>query len=59
MNNGARNLKHKSIFSKEYTENCSKEIFFIGSGWKNNPWTYEIKNLKGEKIGKRKKENRK
>ena len=59
MNNGVRNLKRKSIFSKEYTKNCSKEIFFIGSGLKNSPWTYEIKKLKGEKIGKSKKENRK
>ena len=31
--------KHKSIFSKVYTENWSREIFIINSVLKNHPWT--------------------
>ena len=45
-----RNTKHKNIFSKGYTENWSKEIFVIDSVLKTNTWTYEIKDLNGEKI---------
>ena len=39
-----------NIFSKGYTENWSREIFIIDSGLKTTPWTYEIKDLNGEKI---------
>ena len=45
-----RNTKHKNIFCKGYTENWSKEIFVIDSVLKTNTWTYEIKDLNGEKI---------
>ena len=38
------------VFSKGYTENCSREIFIINSVLKTNPWTYKIKDLNGEKI---------
>ena len=35
--------KYKNIFSKDYTENWSREIFIINSVLKTNPWTYKIK----------------
>ena len=40
--------KYKNIFSKG--ENWSREIFVIDSVLKTNPWTYKVKDLKGEKI---------
>ena len=40
--------KYKNIFSKG--KNWSREIFVIDSVLKTNPWTYKVKDLKGEKI---------
>ena len=45
-----RITKYKNISSKGYTEICSKEIFNIDPVLKANPWTYNIKDLNGEKI---------
>ena len=45
-----RITKHKNIFSKGYTENCSREIFVINSVLKTNPWTYKIKHSSREKV---------
>ena len=45
-----RITKYKNIFSKDYTENWSREIFIIDSVLKTNPWTYKLKDLNGEKI---------
>ena len=45
-----RITKSKNIFSKDYTENWSREIYIIDSVKKNNLWTYKIKDLNGEKI---------
>ena len=39
----------KSIFSKFYRENWSREIFLIDSLLKYNPRTYKMKDLNGEK----------
>ena len=50
VNNRVRITKYKNIFSKGYTENWSRKIFIIDSVSKTNPWTYKIKDLKGEKI---------
>ena len=40
-----RITNYKSIFSKGYTENWSKEMFVIDSVLKTNLWTYKIKDL--------------
>ena len=45
-----RITKDKKFFSKGYSKNWSKEIFFIDSVLKINPWTHKIKNSNGEKI---------
>ena len=50
VNDRARIIKYKNIFSKGYTENWSREIFIIDSVLKTNPWTYKLKDLNGEKI---------
>ena len=50
VNYGVRITKYINIFSKGYTENWSREIFFIDSILKTNPWTYKIKDLYREKI---------
>ena len=50
MNDRVRTIKYKNIFSKDYTENWSREIFIIDSVLKTNAWTYKIKDLSGEKI---------
>ena len=50
MNDRVRTIKYKNIFSKDYTENWSREIFIIDSVLKTNAWTYKIKDLNGEKI---------
>ena len=42
--------EYKNIFYKIYAENCSREIVIIHTVLKANPWIYEIKDLKGEKI---------
>ena len=45
-----RITKYKNIFSKRYTRNWSREIFFIDSVLKTNSQTYKMKDLNGEKI---------
>ena len=50
MNDRVRTIKYKNIFSKDYTENWSREIFIIDSVLKTNAWTYKLKDLNGEKI---------
>ena len=49
VNERLRNLKHKNMFSKDCTENWSREMFIIDSVLKTNPWTDKIKNWNGEK----------
>ena len=48
-----RIIKYKNVFSKDYTENWSREIFIIDSVLKTNPWSYEIKDLNGEKNNRK------
>ena len=50
VNDRVRITHYKNIFSKDYTENWSREIFIIDSVLKTNPWTYNIKNINREKI---------
>ena len=50
VNDSVRITKYKNIFSKGYTEKCSREILIIDSVLKTNPWTYKIKDLYGEKT---------
>ena len=50
MNDRVRTINYKNIFSKDYTENWSRETFIIDSVLKTNAWTYKIKDLNGEKI---------
>ena len=50
VNDRVRTFKYKYIFNKGYTENRSREIFIIDSVLKNNPCTYKLKDLKGEKV---------
>ena len=49
VNDKVRITKFKNIFSKGYTENWSREIYYRFC-LKTNPWTYKLKDLKGEKI---------
>ena len=49
VNDRFKTTKYKNIFSKGYTENWSREIFIINSVTKTNPWTYQLKDLHGEK----------
>ena len=49
-NDRVRITKYKSIFSKDYTENWSREIFAIECVLKTNPWKYKLKDLNKEKI---------
>ena len=42
VNDRVRITKYKNIFSKGYTETCSREIFIIDSVLKTNPWTYRF-----------------
>ena len=49
VNEKVRITKYKNIFSKDYTENWSREIFIINSVLETNTWTYKIKDLNGEK----------
>ena len=39
----------RNIFSKGYTENCSREIFINDSALKINPWTFKLKDLMEKK----------
>ena len=50
VNDRVRITKYNNIFSKDYTENWSREIFIIDSVLKTNPWTYKIKDLNGKKL---------
>ena len=50
VNDRARITKYKNIYNNDYTENWSREIFIIDSVSKIDPWTYNIKDLNGEKI---------
>ena len=42
--------KHKNIFAKGYTPNCSEEIFVIKKIKNTVPWTYIINDLNGAEI---------
>ena len=46
-------IKYKNVFSKDYTENWSREIFIIDSVLKTNPWRYEIKDLNEERNNRK------
>ena len=50
VNDRVRITKYKNIFSKDYIENRSREIFIIDSVLKTYPWTYKLKDSNGEKI---------
>ena len=53
VNDRVRINKSKNIFSKDYTEYWSREIFIIGSVLKVNPWTYKINDLnRAKSIGR-------
>ena len=53
VNDRVRINKSKNIFSKDYTEYWSREIFIIGSVLKANPWTYKINDLnRAKSIGR-------
>ena len=43
VGDSVRITKYKTIFSKDYTKNWSREIFAIDSVLKTSPWTYKIK----------------
>ena len=45
-----RIFKFKNIFAKGYTPNWSKEIFIVDKVNDTVPYTYNIKDLKGEEI---------
>ena len=49
VNDIVRITRYNNIFSKVYIENWSREIFFMDSVLKTNPWTYKIKDLNGGK----------
>ena len=42
--------KYKNIFDKEYTPNCSEEVFVVSKIKDTVPWTYVINDLNGEEI---------
>ena len=53
VNDRVRINKSKNIFSKDYTEFWSREIFIIDSVLKANPWTYKINDLnRAKSIGR-------
>ena len=45
-----RTSKYKNIFAKEYTQNCSEEVFVVSKINNTVPWTYLISDLNGGKI---------
>ena len=49
LNGRVRITNYKNIFSKDYTENWSREILIIDSVLKTNPSNYKIKDLNGKK----------
>ena len=46
----ARISKYKNIFAKGYTQNWSEEVFVIEKVKDTVPWSYIIRDLKGEEI---------
>ena len=42
--------KHKNIFAKGYTQNCSEQVFVVSKIKNTVLWTYVISDLNGEKI---------
>ena len=42
--------KYKNIFGKEYTLNCSEDVFIINKIKNTISWTYVISDLNGEPI---------
>ena len=50
VNDRFRITKYMNIFSKDYTENWSREIFIISSVLKITSWIYKVKDLNGEII---------
>ena len=50
VNDRFRITKYMNIFSKDYTENWSREIFIISSVLKITSWIYKVKELNGEII---------
>ena len=50
VGNRVRISKFKNIFAKGYTPNWSKKIFIINKINNTVPYTYNIKDLKSEKI---------
>ena len=42
--------KYKNVFAKGYVPNWSEEVFVVNKIKNTVPWTYEINDLKGEKI---------
>ena len=50
VNDRFRTTKYMNIFSKDYTENWSREIFIISSVLKITSWIYKVKDLNGEII---------
>ena len=53
VNDRVRINKYKNIFSKDYTEYWSREIFIIDSVLKANPWTYKNNDLnRAKSIGR-------
>ena len=45
VNDRVKITKYKNVFSKCYTENCSREMFIIDLILKTNPLTYKINDL--------------
>ena len=50
VNDRVRITKYKNIFSKDYTEKWSREMFIIDSVLKTTPWNYKIKDINREKM---------
>ena len=45
-----RITKYNNIFSRDYTQNWSRDVFIINSELKIDPWAYKIEDLNREKI---------
>ena len=50
VNDRFRITKYVNVFSKDYTENWSREIFIINSVLKITSWIYKVKDLNREII---------
>ena len=48
--NRVRITKYKNTITKGNTKHWSKQMFFIDSVLKTNPWAYKIRDLNGEKT---------